>query len=100
MTVDELASGEEIKSLRKQRSQQYAFDKIHNSYSPLIINANQELERQMNKVKEIFLSKYSRIINQRIIEEKAKEQYLNTLISSLRKDIDYLNGKKNLLSNH
>ena len=76
-----------------------AFDKIYNSYSPLITNANQELERQMNRVKEIFLSKYSRIINQRIIEEKAKEQHLNTLIASLRKDIDYLNGKKNLLSN-
>ena len=77
-----------------------AFDKIYNSYSPLIINANQELEQQMNKVKQIFLSKYSRIINERIVEEKIKEQYLNTLIASLREDIDYLNGKKNLLSNH
>jgi GTPase SAR1 family protein len=76
-----------------------AFDKIYDAYSPLIIKANQELERQMNEVKDLFLSKFGKMINRKIAEEKAKEQYLNTLIASLLKDIDYLNGKRNLLSN-
>ncbi|MCD7972701.1 MAG: dynamin family protein [Candidatus Azobacteroides sp.] len=76
-----------------------AFDKIYNSYSILITHVNQDLDQQMHKVKSIFFSKYSKIINRRIQEEKIREHRLNKQIAFLQTDIQYLDGKKNLLLN-
>ena len=47
MTVDELASGEEIKSLRKQRSQQYIFEKTHNLLLPEKLEKGWILDKQL-----------------------------------------------------
>lgn len=69
-----------------------SFGKMQNYYMVKITESNNSLNRQMEKIKPLFISKYDRIIKKRIAEEREKEQLLNSQISQLQKSIEELSS--------
>lgn len=60
------------------------FSKMSKSYVEKIQNAHVKLDEQMEKVKNIFISKYNKIIQHKIEEEKQKEKQLESQITQLK----------------
>lgn len=66
------------------------FSKMSKSYIERIQNAHAKLDEQMDKVKNIFFSKYEKIIQHRIEEEKQKEKKLESQIVQLKEFLSEL----------
>lgn len=60
-----------------------AFSKIESYYLKRTRKAYDNLSKQMSKVKQLFVSKYQKIINQRIIDSDKKEKSLQSKIDKL-----------------
>lgn len=69
-----------------------SFEKMQNYYMVKITEVNDNLNRQMEKIKPLFISKYDRIIKKRIAEEQQKEKLLSSQIAQLQESIKELSS--------
>lgn len=67
-----------------------AFAKIESYYLKKARKAYTDLSKQMEKVKRIFVSKYQKVIDQRISESNKKEHLLQERINRLREDLSII----------
>ena len=66
------------------------FSKMSRSYVEKIQNAHVKLDEQMEKVKNLFISKYNKIIQHKIEKEKQKEKQLESQITQLKEFLSEL----------
>lgn len=67
-----------------------AFKKIESYYLKKAKCAYFELSKQMEKIKKIFIKKYQKVINKRIVESDKKEKILHAKIVHLTKQMNDL----------
>ena len=67
-----------------------AFKKIESYYLKKAKCAYFELSKQMEKIKKIFIKKYQKVINKRIVESDKKEKILHAKIAHLTKQMNDL----------
>lgn len=67
-----------------------AFKKIESYYLKKAKCAYFELSKQMEKIKKIFIKKYQKVINKRIVESDKKEKILHAKIDHLTKQMNDL----------
>lgn len=67
-----------------------AFTKIEVYYLKKVRKAHSELSKQMEKVKRIFVTKYQKVIDRRILESVQREKLLQTKIENLNHHIEIL----------
>lgn len=65
----------------------HEFDKMEKHYLSCAKRSYTDLERQMEKVKRIFIKKYETIIAKRIKESDAKEKELNSRLDLLKNNL-------------
>ena len=53
--------------------------------------AYDDIERQMNKVKQLFIDKFERIIAKRVKESDEKEKLLTKQLNQLKDNLEHLN---------
>ena len=71
-----------------------AFSKIESYYLKRTRKAYDNLSKQMSKVKQLFVSKYQKIINQRIIDSDKKEKSLQSKIDKLSLQLKEIHSVK------
>lgn len=67
------------------------FEKMEKYYISCARSSYGDIERQMNRVKHLFIVKYERIIANRIKMSDDKERHLTTQLNQLRKNLELLN---------
>ena len=70
----------------------WEFDNMEKYYISYAEMSYKDIEKQMDKVKGIFIEKYEKIIADRIKESDKKEQLLNKQLVQLKSNLDRLNN--------
>ena len=68
------------------------FSKMENHYISCAKKSHADIARQMERVKQIFIDKYEKIIAKRIKESEEKETLLNNQIRQLKDNLEGLNA--------
>lgn len=71
-----------------------SFTKIESYYLKKVRNAYSELSKQMDKVKHLFVSKYQKVIIQRIADSDEREKTLQSRIDNLNHQQEIIKGIK------
>ena len=69
-----------------------AFTKIDAYYLKKARKAYSKLSKQMEGVKSMFVSKYQKVIDQRIVESDKKENMLQQNIKKLKENLNMINN--------
>lgn len=70
------------------------FDKTSKSYASIIEKVNQDLEGQMEQIRQRFISQFDRIIQRRIQEELRNEERIKAELEAIQANVKVLNEEK------
>lgn len=73
------------------------FDKISKSYTSIIEKVNQDLEFQMEQIRQRFISKFEKVIQRRIQEELRNEERIKAELEEIKNTVKTLNEEKSNL---